>query len=171
MELHLSKDAREGATEFCYLNGIQQFFAMIHSLFNCVDQNLCKLYKAVVPPGQRIAGSSFLMALLNPGGTGPHYDWMDLKEGCCCIVLFGKDWFGGDLAFRDLGFRVSLHPGDVIFFRSAILRHENLPHQGDRRSIVLTTDSNSFTARSALGSQQASGNGGRGSGSHRIDDA
>lgn len=30
-------------------------------------------------------------------------------------------------------------PGDVVFFRSATLYHENLEYEGDRRSIVLTT--------------------------------
>lgn len=99
------------------------------------------------PPGERLCGQSFLMAVLNNGGTGPHCDWMDLKSGCCCVLPFGDGWTGGELAFRQLNLKFKLRPGDVIFFRSAILLHENLPHEGPRRSMVLTTDHDSFTTK------------------------
>lgn len=87
------------------------------------------------------------MAVVNNGGTGPHVDYNDFREGCCCVVPFGINWTGGELVFRDLGLAFKLKPGDVIFFRSAKLVHENLPHSGDRRSIVLTTDENAFTGK------------------------
>lgn len=147
MLLHLSKDARKGAAKFCKLRGIQAFFRTIDKLFNRIDPNLKSLYQAVAPPGDRLCGKSFLMAVVNQGGTGPHYDWMDLLDGCCCVAPFGSGWTGGELAFRHLGIKIDLRPGDVIFFRSAHLLHENLPHSGPRRSIVLTTDHNSFTAK------------------------
>ena len=51
------------------------------------------------------------------------------------------------MAFCYLGLAFDLHLGDVIFFRSAKLIHENLPHTGDRQSIVLTSDENSFTSK------------------------
>ena len=37
-----------------------------------------------------------------------------------------------------------MKPGDIIFFRSRELLHENLPFTGTRRSVVFTTDHNSF---------------------------
>ncbi len=46
--------------------------------------------------------------------------------------------------FRDLKLRFPMKPGDIIFFRSRELLHENLPAEGERRSLVLTTDHNSF---------------------------
>lgn len=79
------------------------------------------------------------MAVVNQGGTGPHYDWMDPVDGCC-VVPFGTDWSGRELAFMHLGIKIDLRPGDVIFS----LR---LLHTGARRSMVLTTDHNSFTAQ------------------------
>lgn len=126
--------------------GVQDFFRRIDQLFMHADDALCRVFRAVQPDGERVCGSSFLMAVVNRGGSGPHIDGQDLAEGCCCVVPFGKDWTGGDLVFRDLGLSFVLNPGDVIFFRSALLVHENTPFVGDRRSIVLTTDRNSFTA-------------------------
>lgn len=144
-ELFLSRDTRAGAIQFTKHPEVQEFFRVIDRLFMLIDRDLCQLYRAVTPPEQRICGSSFLMAVVNHGGTGPHADWMDFKEGCCCVAPFGLDWSGGELAFRHLGLAFDLQPGDVIFFRSARLIHENLPHSGDRRSIVLTSDENAFT--------------------------
>lgn len=144
-QLFLSKDACEGADKFCDLPGVQEFFNEIDNLFFNADRGMCRIFRDVRPEGERICGSSFLMAVVNSGGTGPHVDGEDWPDGCCCVAPFGTGWTGGELVFRALGLGFQLHPGDVIFFRSAELVHENLAVKGNRRSIVMTTDRNSFT--------------------------
>ena len=91
-------------------------------------------------PGPREVGDTFLMCVVNWGGTTPHYDHMDRPDGLCCVVPFG-DFRGGDLVFRDLGFRIKFEAGDVLFFQSQQLLHENMPvTDGDRQSIVFCSD-------------------------------
>jgi hypothetical protein len=140
-----SQRTREGVDKFCDLPGVQEFFNEIDNLFFNEDRGMCRIFRDVRPEGERICGSSFLMAVVNSGGTGPHVDGEDWPDGCCCVAPFGTGWTGGELVFRDLGLGFQLHPGDVIFFRSAELVHENLAVKGNRRSIVMTTDRNSFT--------------------------
>ncbi len=84
------------------------------------------------------------MCVVNWGATGPHYDHMDRVDGLCCVVPF-NDFTGGDLVFRDLGFRIQFEAGDVIFFQSHNLLHENLPViDGERQSLVFFSDKYSF---------------------------
>lgn len=146
LSLFLSRDTCAGAGAFCHMPGVQELFCEIDNLFILADQTMCQVFRAVQPNGDRVCGSSFLMAVVNQGGSGPHIDGEDWTDGCCCVIPFGEEWSGGELVFRDLGLGFALKPGDVIFFRSARLVHENLPFEGKRRSIVMTTDRNSFTA-------------------------
>jgi hypothetical protein len=146
----LSRDSQFGANAFCELPGVREFFSIIDDLFEIVDRELFEEYCAVTPDKQRVCGKSFLMTVLNRGGSDPHIDSEDRPDGCCCVVPVGEGWTGGELAFRDLHLVVDAVPGDVVFFRSAELYHENLDHVGDRHSIVLTTDNNSFTASGQL---------------------
>ncbi len=125
---------------------MRDFLEVIDQWFAHVDPQLYEEYCSVTPDKQRVLGKSFLMAVLNHGGSQPHIDSEDHIDGCCCVVPVGKDWSGGELAFRDLHLKINAQPGDIIFFRSAQLYHENLTHIGDRRSIVLNTDANCFTA-------------------------
>jgi hypothetical protein len=46
--------------------------------------------------------------------------------------------------FRQLRLRFQLNAGDMIFFRSRELLHENTKPKGERRSIVFTMDHNAF---------------------------
>ncbi len=142
----LSRDSRAGASAFCELPGVVEFFNEIDRLFEFLDKDLYEEYCSVTPDEQRVCGKSFLMTVLNRGGSDPHIDSEDRVGGCCCVVPIGTDWTGGELAFRDLHVAVDCTPGDVVFFRSAELYHENLDYYGDRRSIVLTSDQNSFSA-------------------------
>ncbi len=144
--IYLSLDTRAGAHIFSELPGVQQFFDAVASAFRMIDPKLCEQYELVTPDSSRVCGSTFLMCVVNKGGTGPHVDWNDRKDGCCCVAPVGTNWTGGELAFRDLKIVVDCRAGDLVYFRSAALYHENLPHTGDRRSLVMTTDHNSFTA-------------------------
>jgi len=81
-ELFLLRDTCAGAPQLISNPEVQLFFKVIDDLFMLIDRDLCHLYRAVTPPEQRICGSSFLMAVINHGGTGHHADWMDFREGC-----------------------------------------------------------------------------------------
>lgn len=148
--IFLSLDARRGARVFAELDGVMELFNTVDALFKHIDPELYEEYALVTPDQKRVCGKSFLMSVLNRGGSDPHIDSEDRTDGCCCVVPVGTDWSGGELAFCDLQLAVRCEPGDVVFFRSATLYHENLDYEGDRRSIVLTTDANSFTASGQL---------------------
>eukprot|EP01113_Clastostelium_recurvatum_P004849 TRINITY_DN1214_c0_g1_i2.p1 TRINITY_DN1214_c0_g1~~TRINITY_DN1214_c0_g1_i2.p1 ORF type:complete len:377 (+),score=66.97 TRINITY_DN1214_c0_g1_i2:85-1215(+) len=71
-----------------------------------------------------------------------HLDVNDLPDGYCATVCYG-DFEGGEVEFPELGIALKLEPGDVLFFKSAMLTHGNAPvTRGIRRSIVLTTHAN-----------------------------
>jgi hypothetical protein len=144
--INLSQDTWAGAHIFKLMPGVQEFFDMVDTCFAGIDKLLYELYSLVTPDQQCECSKSFLMCIVNFGGTGPHVDWNDYREGCCCVAPVGCDWTGGELAFRDLKIVIDCKPGDLVFFHSSQLYHKNLPHEGDRQSIVMTTDHNSFTS-------------------------
>jgi len=114
----------------------------VHTWLWHADNQVYNDYAAV--EAERYFGEAYLMAVLNKGGSGPHYDKMDEPEGLCCVVPYGK-YTGGDLVFPELELRFVVRPGDIIFFRSRELLHENFAVRGHRRSIVFTICHNCFT--------------------------
>ncbi len=101
-----------------------------------MHNNVFKQYCDIQAP--RYYTKSFTMCVINKGGTTPHYDYKDEPEGYCCVVLLG-DFSGGKLVFREHKLRFSIKPGDIIFFHSRNMLHENLAFTGERYSLVFTT--------------------------------
>lgn len=93
---------------------------------------------------ERFYTKSFAMCVINKGGTIPHYDYKDEPEGYCCVVPLG-DFKGGDLVFREHCIRLAIKSGDLVFFHSCYLLHENLAFSGIRYSLVFTTHHNMIT--------------------------
>lgn len=114
----------------------------VDNYFSRTASDLCEAYKRI--NAERIYGGSYLMCVINTGVVGPHYDEKDEIEGLCCVVPMGV-FDGGDLVFRQQKLRFQVRTGDIIFFRSRELMHENLPCTGERYSLVFTTDHDSFT--------------------------
>jgi hypothetical protein len=115
----------------------------VHTWLWHADNQVYNDYASV--EAERYFGEAYLMAVLNKGGSGPHYDKMDEPEGLCCVVPYGK-YSGGDLVFPELELRFVVRPGDILFFRSRELMHENFAVKGHRRSIVFTICHNCFTS-------------------------
>ena len=107
-----------------------------------MDNNVFKQYCNIEAP--RYYTKSFTMCVINKGGTTPHYDYKDEPEGYCCVVPLGN-FSGGELVFREHKLRFSIKPGDIIFFHSRNMLHENLAFTGERYSLVFTTHHNMFT--------------------------
>jgi hypothetical protein len=84
------------------------------------------------------------MCVINQGGTSPHYDQKDEPEGYCCVVPLGS-FTGGELVFREHKIRLKIETGDLVFFQSRHILHENWKIEGDRFSLVFTTHHNCFT--------------------------
>jgi len=74
-----------------------------------------------------------------------HRDKGDMKDGWVVEVLAG-DFKGGALAFPELGVRLHLEPGDVVFFRSTVLKHYVEDFDGERAVLVFFTHQNVFEA-------------------------
>ena len=74
-------------------------------------------------------------------GSDWHFDKNDFRAGYCAVVCYGK-FSGGELIFPEIGVALKLEPGDVVFFKSALLTHGCAPVTGVRRSVVLTTHNN-----------------------------
>lgn len=71
----------------------------------------------------------------------PHKDSSDYKTGWVAMCCFGG-FTGGELVIPVLKMVFKFQPGDVIFFRSALLEHYVLPFEGDRTSLVFFTHHN-----------------------------
>ncbi|RPA70524.1 hypothetical protein BJ508DRAFT_337112 [Ascobolus immersus RN42] len=66
---------------------------------------------------------------------------MDTKDGVCVLYCWG-DFEGGELVLDELRMVIPLLPGQVVFFRSALLTHWNQEViSGNRNSFVLFTGS------------------------------
>ncbi|POY75908.1 hypothetical protein BMF94_0991 [Rhodotorula taiwanensis] len=78
------------------------------------------------------------IVLVSNRRVAPHFDASDPLHGWAASTPFGS-YTGGDLFFIDLDLRVALKPGDLLVFRSALLRHSVLPFTGSRHSLVAFT--------------------------------
>ncbi|KAI9886450.1 MAG: hypothetical protein M1823_001768 [Watsoniomyces obsoletus] len=65
----------------------------------------------------------------------PHKDALDTRTGWVAICCFGN-FTGGDLVVPDLGVRLQLRPGGVVFLRSALFVHFLTDFKGERTSMV-----------------------------------
>lgn len=92
----MSLDARRGARVFAELDGVMELFNTVDTPFKLIDPELYEEYALVtllvVADQKRICGKSFLMSVLNRGGSDPHIDSEDRTDGSCCVVPVGADW-------------------------------------------------------------------------------
>jgi len=68
----------------------------------------------------------------------PHKDGNDIPGGWVGMTVFGS-FTGGFLCLPDLNIKVPFQPGDVVYFRSAVLEHYVTDFVGQRYSCVLFT--------------------------------
>ena len=83
----------------------------------------------------------FGLAVLRNLQAEPHKDVSDAKKGWVAMCCDG-DFEGGELVISELRLKIAFKPGDVIFFRSAILQHFILPFDGKRTSFVFFSHAN-----------------------------
>lgn len=93
-----------------------------------------------------------LFSYVNLNWTSPpssHTDDRDFYGGFCAVTTFGQ-FTGGALNFPHLKLNFNILPGDVILFRSWLLEHGVLPWNGNRKSIVWTTNNDFYNHRRFL---------------------
>lgn len=76
------------------------------------------------------------MAVLKNLQVGPHKDTEDGRDGWVGMTYLG-DFAGGDLVIPALNCKLQHRPGDVVFFRSAVLEHWVSHFEGERFALVL----------------------------------
>lgn len=86
------------------------------------------------------------LALLRNLRVSPHKDSRDARDGWVGMTVIG-DFTGGELVLSAIGCKLQHQPGDVVFFRSAILEHFVAPFQGNRTSFVFFTKDDLFEDR------------------------
>src|SRR5579872_6068218 len=91
-----------------------------------------------IPAQQDLVSYPFTNLVVNLGAeTGAHNDPDDLL--LCAVIPFGN-WEGGELCLFQPGLVLELSPGDIAVFPSDKITHFNMPMEGLRGSIVLSTD-------------------------------
>lgn len=112
----------------------------LNSLYRKLHPRLFRLYCSLRLP-YRFFGA-WAAAVLNL--SFPcfwHNDHHDYREGMCCIFYYsnGSGWTGGELMIDELGVKVVVKPGDVLWFRSHLFHHWVQDFVGERCSMVLFT--------------------------------
>ncbi|RPA78531.1 hypothetical protein BJ508DRAFT_329155 [Ascobolus immersus RN42] len=127
-----------------FLRQNQPLFGRIKNLLENNYKEIHDMYDAVqVPKGCRKAAPPFCMVALNKDAvTKRHRDLGDTPEGICAVFAWGDFEEGGDVVIDELEMVIPLQPGQLIFFRSFLLTHWNLPvpKGSTRNSFVLFTD-------------------------------
>lgn len=78
--------------------------------------------------------------------VGPHKDVGDRRDGWVAMIVLG-DFTGGEVVLPGLKVQLLHRPGDVIFFRSAVLEHFVAPFKGERTEVVFFTKNDLFEER------------------------
>ena len=74
-----------------------------------------------------------------------HVDTGDSPNAMCMIYAAG-DFTGCNLLFEELNLEVVLRPGDVVLFKSHLLKHRTLSFQGKERYVfVFYADKNLYS--------------------------
>ncbi|RPA74306.1 hypothetical protein BJ508DRAFT_312999 [Ascobolus immersus RN42] len=117
----------------------QRLWSCISTLLGRHHPEIAEQYEKLTLPFRRkkCFGCFCTMALNEACTTEPHWDHIDNRNGVCCVYCFGQ-FHGGELVFPELKLVIPLRPGQLVFFRSALLVHGNLPVlHGERHSFVL----------------------------------
>ena len=83
------------------------------------------------------------MAVVVNKRVGHHKDVGDVRDRWVTIMAVGS-YRGGAVVLLALGIQLQHEPGDVIFFRSAVLEHFVAPFERDRAAVVLFTKNDLF---------------------------
>eukprot|EP01117_Protostelium_nocturnum_P015615 TRINITY_DN6070_c0_g1_i6.p1 TRINITY_DN6070_c0_g1~~TRINITY_DN6070_c0_g1_i6.p1 ORF type:complete len:1505 (+),score=268.89 TRINITY_DN6070_c0_g1_i6:1087-5601(+) len=136
----------------CYLGGpsrshvkdMRNFQLTMDPVNDVVNQKLKEDYPFIfnrfddieVPPEcVKVAGVFPGFALNEQVSTQRHRDFGDYPQGACVAVSFGN-FTGGELCFLEPKIVCKFSRGQVLFFRSSVINHWNLPCEGERNSIV-----------------------------------
>lgn len=138
---HMSNLPHRAAKTFLHRN--KPLFDKIAGLLRINYPRIYLRYHTLIlPPRRPKVADPFCTICINENCTTlRHKDHMDTKDGVCVVYCWG-DFKGGELVFDELKMVVPLLPGQLIFFRSAILTHWNQRvTSGKRNSFVLFTGS------------------------------
>jgi hypothetical protein len=127
-------------------------------LFEAIDSNAFNQYRqayegwlkeTALPMIHTTTRACFLgMAVVVNKRVGPHKDVGDVRDGWVAMMAVGN-YKGGAVVLPALGIQLQHEPGDVIFFRSAVLEHFVAPFEGDRAAVVFFTKNDLFAGRAA----------------------
>lgn len=149
----ISRDVIASASKMQYTS---EFFKSIAPLSQCVamlflvvDSSMYRSYrnayeKALIttPPLQVLTYTKRAcfqgLAVVHNLAVEPHKDNSDCKNGWVAMCCWGE-FEGGELVLPTLKLALKFQPGDVVFFRSALLYHYLMPFVGHRTSFVFFT--------------------------------
>jgi len=106
-----------------------------------------KLVYGQIDKQYRPFGLFSLMMPFTGGSSSLHIDSNDVHGGFCCVVALG-DFEGGELLLdcpeHQLRAVIEMKPGDLFFFRSHSLAHQNLSIIGGERKVIVFVSHNSL---------------------------
>lgn len=83
--------------------------------------------------------------VVNGATLKPHIDTNDSRNSLCMIFVAG-DFSGGNLCFPELNIEIALRPGDLIVFKSHLLKHNTCMYTGEERyAFVFYADHRLYT--------------------------
>lgn len=158
----LSKDILQGGHRFNavlgFLKDITPLTQSISMLFEAVDnpayEDYSKTYQqwlgsdATALSTIHTCGRACFLgtAVLRNFQVRPHKDSRDPRDGWVGMTCFG-DFQGGELVVPELGCKFQYQEGDVVFFRSAVLKHFVTAFEGERSAFVWFTKDDMFENR------------------------
>lgn len=97
---------------------------------------------------QELPCGGWASCVVNNGGNNPnqteiHRDVKESRYGYSCVVSCG-DYTDGDMILYELGYILEIVPGDLVMFPDSLIRHNNRPAEGHRKSVVTFTQENVF---------------------------
>jgi hypothetical protein len=125
-----------------WLERNQRLFSNCSYLFKCLCKETYEQYKKVEAPLKLEVWTACAINF-NWGAMKSHIDEHDYHHGFCFVIPFG-DFTGGKVYFEGLNITVSMCSGMVVAFKSYELKHQVMPYEGSRYSIVLFTHQNCF---------------------------
>lgn len=150
----LSKDAdgqQSQVKKLAVKNFFRSFTPIIQTmgiLFQGVDEPAYNAYRRNYEELQKTTQLEWLktserccwlgLAVLSNLQVEPHKDRSDAKDGWVGMCCAGK-FTGGLLVLPELELKLQFEPGDVVYFRSAILEHYVTGFEGERSSFVFFT--------------------------------
>jgi hypothetical protein len=123
---------------------LRPLFHRINVLLRTVDpthykdcEELKRCLMDLHPGYAALAGSDNLtydgMAILWNVMSQLHTDKQDPIFGWACICIFGGPFTGGELYLPNIGLRLRMQPGDIVFLKGRVVRHMTLDWSGGQR--------------------------------------